>query len=53
MIDIYTEMLFSGKLNAHLEEIDRAANEIFDLLVKQYITSGGETGELKAKDQTE
>ena len=29
---IYTGMLFSGKLNAHLEEIDRSANEMFDLL---------------------
>ena len=33
---IYTGMLLSGKLNAHLEEIDRSANEMFDILVKQY-----------------
>lgn len=32
---IYTALLLSGKLNAHLEEIDRSANEMFDLLMKQ------------------
>ena len=48
---IYTGMLLSGKLNAHLEEIDRSANEMFDLLVKQYAASEGLTEELKAKDQ--
>lgn len=32
---IYTGMLLSGKLNGHLEEIDRSANEMFDLLMKQ------------------
>ena len=29
---VYTGLLLSGKLNAHLEEIDRSANEMFDLL---------------------
>ena len=48
---IYTGMLLSGKLNAHLEEIDRSANEMFGLLVKQYASSEGLTEELKAKDQ--
>ena len=32
---IYTGLLLSGKLNAHLEEMDRSANEMFDLIVKQ------------------
>lgn len=27
---IYTGLLFSGKLNAHLEEIDQVASEMFD-----------------------
>lgn len=31
---LYTGMLLSGKLNAYLEEIDRAANEMFDLLME-------------------
>lgn len=50
---IYTGMLLSGKLNAHLEEIDRSANEMFDLLLEQYSASEGVTEELKARDQME
>ena len=50
---IYTGMLLSGKLNAHLEEIDRSANEMFDLLVKQYAAREGVTEQLKAEDQME
>ena len=50
---IYTGMLLSGKLNANLEEIDRAANEMFDLLVKQYAAREGVTEKLKAEDQME
>ena len=50
---IYTGLLLSGKLNAHLEEIDRSANEIFDLLMKQYAESEGVTEVLKAQDQIE
>lgn len=50
---IYTGMLLSGKLNAHLEEIDRSANEMFDLLMKQYAARGGVTEQLKAENQLE
>ena len=50
---IYTGMLLSGKLNAHLEEIDRAANEMYDLLIKQYAAREGITEQLKAEDQME
>ena len=50
---IYTGMLLAGKLNAHLEEIDRSANEMFDLLVKLYATCEGVTEQLKAEDQME
>ena len=50
---IYTGMLLTGKLNAHLEEIDRAANEMFDLLVEQYADREGVTEQLKAEDQME
>ena len=45
---IYTGMLLSGKLNAHLEEIDRSANEMYDLLIHQYAEREGVTEELKA-----
>ena len=48
---IYTGMLFSGKLNAHLEEIDRQANEILDRLVWEYAAAEQITEELKANDQ--
>ena len=50
---IYTGMLLSGKLNAHLEEIDRSASEMFDLLVKQYAEREGVTEQLKAENQVE
>ena len=50
---IYTGLLLSGKLNAHLEEIDRAANEMYDQLIVQYAEREGLTEELKAEDQME
>ncbi len=50
---IYTGMLLSGKLNAHLEEIDRSANEMFVLLMKQYTAREGVTEQLKAENQME
>ncbi len=50
---IYTGMLLSGTLNAHLEEIDRSANEMFDLLVNQYVAREGVTEQLKAENQME
>ena len=48
---IYTGMLYSGKLNAHLEEIDRQANEMLDQLIRQYAAAEQITEELKANDQ--
>ena len=48
---IYTGMLLSGTLNAHLEEIDRAAEGMFFRLVSQMATSEGVTEQLKARDQ--
>ncbi len=50
---LYTGLLLSGKLNAHLEEIDRAANEMLDLLIQQYAAREGVTEELKARNQME
>ena len=50
---IYSGLLLSGKLNAHLEEIDRSANEMFDLLMKQYAAREGVTEQLKAENQME
>ena len=50
---LYTGLLLSGKLNAHLEEIDRSANEMFDLLMKQYAALEGISEQLKAENQME
>jgi len=50
---IYTGLLLSGKLNAHLEEIDRSANEMLNLLITQYAERERVTEELKAQDQME
>ena len=50
---IYTGLLLSGKLNAHLEEIDHSASEMFDLLVKQYAEREGVSEQLKAENQLE
>ena len=49
----YTAMLLSGTLNAHLEEIDRSANEIFDRLVAQIAAQEGVTEPLKTTNQLE
>ena len=48
---LYTGMLLSEKLNAHLEEIDRQANEMMDRLTKQYAQEAGVTENLKAQNQ--
>jgi len=48
---LYTGLLFSGKLNAHLEEIDHSANEMFDLLIKQHAECEGVSEQLKARNQ--
>ena len=50
---LYTGLLLSGKLNAHLEEIDRSATEMYDLLMKQYAASEGVTEQHKAENQME
>ena len=47
----YTTLLLSGKLVAHLNEIDDAANTRMELLTKQMAKSRGITETLKAQDQ--
>ena len=47
---VYTGLLLSGKLNSHLEEIDRSANEMFDLLMKRYAAREGVTVQLKVEN---
>ena len=48
---IYTAMLLSGKLNAHLEEVDRRAEEMFFQLVDEMARAEGVTEQLKATNQ--
>ena len=48
---LYTGLLLSGKLNAHLNEIDDAANARMELLTKQMAKAQGVNEELKARDQ--
>lgn len=48
---LYSGMLMTGTLNAHLEEIDRAAEQMTELLMAQMAEREGVTEQLKAEDQ--
>ena len=48
---VYTALQLGGKLNAHLEEVDRQAQEMFTLLISQMADREGITEQLKATDQ--
>lgn len=48
---LYTAMLLSGKLNTHLEEVDRQAEEMLSRLVDQMARAESVTEQLKATDQ--
>ena len=48
---IFDGMLLSGTLNAHLEEIDRQANEMMERLTAQMVQAEGVTEQFKAADQ--
>ena len=50
---LYTQLLFSGKLSAHLEEIDRHAEKMTDQLLMQIAAQEGVTEQLKAESQME
>ncbi len=47
----YYQLLTSGKLADHLEEIDRAADDMQELLVGQMAKAQGVTEALKATNQ--
>ena len=47
----YTGMMLSGRLNAHLEKIDREATEMVERLTAQMAREQGVTEELKASDE--
>lgn len=48
---LYTAMLLSGKINAHLEEIDRSAGEQFERTVERLKQCDGMTEGRKAQSQ--
>ena len=48
---VFDGMLLKGTLNAHLEEIDRQANEMMELLITQMAKVEGVTEALKARNQ--
>ena len=47
----YTSMLLTGRLNPHLDEIDRSANEMLERVIAQMAKTEGVTETLKASDQ--
>ena len=49
----YTILLMDNKLQKHLMDIDKIANERFELLMKQYAEKENITEELKATNQME
>ena len=48
---IFDGMLLTGRLNAHLEEVDRQASEMMERLTTQMAKADGVTEQLKAADQ--
>ena len=50
---LYYNLLTSGKLNAHLAEIDRQAEKLFLQLVQQMLERERVTEQLKAENQME
>ena len=48
---LYTNLLTKGKLTAHLAEIDKQAENMFDRLVSQLAEREGVTEQLKADNQ--
>ena len=47
----YTSLLMTGKLNAHLEEVDQSATEMEERLTAQFAEREHLTEALKAEDQ--
>ena len=48
---LYRELVDTGKLQAHLLDINDTANEWLDRMMPQMATAAGVTEELKARDQ--
>ena len=50
---LYTAMMLGDTLNAHLEEVDHTATEMYDCLTTQPAKQEGITEQLKVTDQLE
>ena len=50
---LFNQLLLSGKLMAHLHDIDKTCQERMDLLIPQMKAAEGVTEDLKAADQME
>ena len=50
---LYTAMMLSDTLNAHLEEVDRTATEMYDRITSQLVEQEGITEQLKTTNQME
>lgn len=50
---LYTNLFTSGKLNSHLADVNKQAEEMFFRLVKQMAEREGVTEKLKAENQME
>ena len=50
---LYNDLLLSGKLQQHLLDINRDAQEEFEIIVRQTAKAEGVTEELKKRDQME
>ena len=50
---LYTIMLMEGTLNPHLEDVDRQAQEMEQLLISQLAQQESVTEQLKAENQME
>ncbi len=50
---LYTNLLTSGKLNSHLAELNKQAEDMFFRVVKQLAEKEGVTEKLKAENQME
>ena len=48
---LFTALMMRDKLNSHLEEIDRSAQEMYDCLMKQFKQQYGITEKLKSENQ--
>ena len=50
---LYSQLLISGKLNDHLADIDRQAEEMYHRLMNELAGKDGITEQLKSDDQME